>query len=174
MRHPIELAAYFFRRGEFVLGNDVLRDDYGVEYSNPSQVEYYAIYRDHSDARAINESLKCVAEMYGCLTYLESDADTGRLTIVGEYDVISFLKYCWRVALSDEYGYDAKLKKRVLDASMRDYRKWADDYILGFFEGVVGNPDIGHLPGFSKHPRILGMLDGFDSIEHYERKDTKC
>lgn len=104
MRHPIELAARFIRRGEFVLGNDVLMDEYGVEYSNPSQVEYYAIYRDHSDARAINESLKCVAEMYGCLTYLESDADTGRLTIVGEDDVISFLKCCWRVALSDEYG----------------------------------------------------------------------
>lgn len=69
MRHPIELAAYFFRRGEFVLGNDVLMDEYGVEYSNPSQVEYYAIYRDHSDARAINESLRCVAKMYGCLTY---------------------------------------------------------------------------------------------------------
>lgn len=172
MRHPIELAAYFFRRGEFVLGNDVLMDEYGVEYNRPGQVEYFAIYRDHSDARAINESLKCVAEMYGCLTYLESDADTGRLTIVGEDDVISFLKYCWRVALSDEYGYDAKLKKRVLGASMRDYRKWADDYILGFFEGVVGNPDGEHLPSFSKHPRILGILDGFDSINHYERKEN--
>lgn len=68
MRHPIELAAWFFRRGEFVLGNDVLKDEYGVEYNRPGQTEYYAIYRDHSDARAINESLKCVAEMYGCLT----------------------------------------------------------------------------------------------------------
>lgn len=173
MRHPIELAAWFFRRGEIVLGNDVLRDEYGVEYSNPSQVEYYAIYRDHSDARAINKSLKCVAEMYGCLTYLESDADTGRLTIVGEDDIISFLKYCWRVALSDEYGYDAKLKKRVLDASIRDYRKWADDYIFGFFEGVAGNPDTGHLSRFSKHPRILGILDGFDSMERYERLEAK-
>lgn len=174
MRHPIGLAARFFRRGEFVLGNDVLMDEYGVEYSNPSQVEYYAIYRDHSDARAINESLKCVAEMYGCLTYLESNADTGKLTIVGEDDFISFLKYCWRVTLSDEYGYDAKLKKRVLVAHMRDYRQWVDDYILGFFEGVVGIPDGEHLPSFSKHPRILGILDGFDSINHYERKDTKC
>ena len=177
MSHPIELAAWFFRRGEFVLGNDVLMDEYGVEYSNPSQVEYYAIYRDHSDARAINESLKCVAEMYGCLTYLESDADTGKLTIVGEGDVISFLKYCWRAALSDEYGYDAKLKKRVLSAYIsgwEEYRKWANDYILGFFEGVTGNRDTEHLPSFSKHPRILGILDGFDSINHYERKDTKC
>lgn len=174
MRHPIELAAYFFRRGEFVLGNDVLKDEYGVEYKHPDQAQYYSIYRDHSDVRAINESLKCVAEMYGCLTYLESDADTGKLTIIGEDDIISFLKYCWRVALSDEYGYDAKLKKRVLGAYIRDYRQWADDYILGFFEGVVGNPDIEYLSGFSKHPRILGILDGFDSINHYERKNTKC
>lgn len=174
MRHSIELAAYFFRRGEIVFGNDVLMDNYGVEYSNPSQVEYYAIYRDHPDARAINESLKCVAEMYGCLAYLESDADTGRLTIVGEDDIISFLKYCWRVALSDEYGYDAMLKNRVLDADIRgqeDYRKWADDYILGFFEGVVGNLDREHLPGFSKHPRVLGILDGFNSIERYEKEN---
>jgi hypothetical protein len=177
MRHPIELAAWFFRRGEFVLGNDVLKDECGVEYKRPGQVEYLAIYRDHSDARAINESLKCIAEMYGCLAYLESDADTGRLTIVGEDDIISFLKYCWRVALSDEYGYDAMLKKRVLDANIQgavEYRQWANDYILGFFEGVVGYPDIEHLPGFSKHPRILGMLDGFDSMKRYERKDTKC
>lgn len=177
MRHPIESAAWFFRRGEFVLGNDVLKDEYGVEYKRPGQAEYYAIYRDHSDARAINEALKSIAEMYGCLTCLASDAYTGKLTIVGEEATISLLKHVWRAALSDEYGYDAKLKKRVLDANIQgavEYRKWADDYILGFFEGAVGNPDAEHLPGFSKYPRILGMLDGFDSINHYERKDTKC
>lgn len=174
MRHPIELAAGFFRRGEFVLGNDVLKDEYDIEYKNPSQVEYYAVYRDHSDARVINESLKNIAEMYGCLTYSESDAYTGRLTIVGEDDIISFLKYVWRVALSDEYGYDAMLKNRVLDADIRgavEYRKWANDYILGFFEGVAGNTDTGHI---SKHPRILGILDGFASIERYEKENTKC
>lgn len=173
MRHPIESAAWFFRRGEFVLGNDVLKDEYGVEYKHPSQAEYYAIYRDHSDARAINEALKSIAEMYGCLTCLASDAYTGQLTIVGEEDSISLLKHVWRVALSDEYGYDAKLKKRVLDASIRDYRKWADDYILGFFEGVAGNPDTEHLSRFSKHPRILGILDGFDNMKRYERLEAK-
>lgn len=174
MRHPIESAAWLFRRGEFVLGNDVLKDEYSVEYKHPSQAEYYAIYRDHPDARAINESLKSIAEMYGCLTCLASDAYTGKLTIVGEEDMVSLLKHVWRVALSDEYGYDGKLKNRVLDADIGGYRKLADDYILGFFEGVVGNPDIEHLPEFSKHPRILGILDGFNSIKHYERKDTKC
>lgn len=174
MRHPIVLAAQFFRRGYFVLGNDVLRDEYGVEYKHPSQVEYYAVYRDHSDARAINESLKNIAEMYGCLAYLESDAYTGRLTIVGEDDIISLLKYVWRIALSDEYGYDALLKNRVLDADIRgavEYRKWANDYILGFFEGVAGNPDTVHL---SKHPRVLGIFDGFASIERYEKENKKC
>lgn len=176
MRHPIESAAWFFRRGEFVLGNNVLKDEYGVEYKHPSQAEYYAIYRDHPDARAINESLKSIAEMYGCLTCLASDAYTGQLTIVGEEDTISLLKYIWRIALSDEYGYDAKLKKRVLDANIQgavEYRKWADDYILGFFEGAVGNPDAEHLSRFSKHPRILGILDGFDSMERYERLEAK-
>lgn len=171
MKHPVELAAWLFRRGEFVLGNDVLNDKCGVEYRNPSQVEYYVIYRDHSDARIINESLKQIAEMYGCLTALASNTSTGVLTIVGEYDTISLLKHCWRVALSDEYGYDVMLKKRVLDADIQDYRKWANDYILGFFEGVAGNPGREHLPNFSNHPRILGIHDGFDSISRYERKD---
>jgi hypothetical protein len=176
MRHPIELAAWFFRRGEFVLGNDVLKDEYGVEYNRPGQAEYLAIYKDNPGARAINESLKCIAEMYGCLTYLESDAYIGQLTIVGEEDSISLLKHVWRVGLSDEYGYDAKLKKRVLDANIQgdvEYRKWADDYIFGFFEGVAGNPDTEHLSRFSKHPRILGILDGFDSMKRYERLEAK-
>lgn len=174
MRHPIESAAWFFRRGEFVLGNDVLKDEYGVEYNRPGQVEYLAIYRDNPDARAINESLKCIAEMYGCLTCLASDAYTGKLTIVGEEDMVSLLKYCWRVALSDEYGYDAVLKNRVLDADIRggeEYRKWANDYILGFFEGVAGNPDTVQLSRFSEHPRVLGILDGFNSIKRYEKEN---
>ena len=82
----------------------------------------------------------------------------------------------WRVGLSDKYGYDAMLKNRVLDVDIRgaaEYRKWADDYILGFFEGVAGNPDTEHLSRFSKHPRILGILDGFDSMERYERLEAK-
>lgn len=176
MKHPVELAAQFIRRDNIVLANDVLKDEYGVEYKHPSQVEYYAIYQDHSDAKVVNESLKSIAEMYGCSTCLASDAYTGKLTIVGEEDAISLLKYVWRIALSDEYGYDAMLKNRVLDADIRgavEYRKWADDYILGFFEGVAGNPDTEHLSRFSKHPRVLGILDGFASVERYERLEAK-
>lgn len=63
-----------------------------------------------------------------------------------------------------------------VDADIRgaaEYRKWADDYILGFFEGVAGNPDTEHLSRFSKHPRILGILDGFDSMKRYERLEAK-
>ena len=98
MRHPIESAAWLFRRGEFVLGNDVLKDEYSVEYKHPSQAEYYAIYRDHPDARAINESLKRIAEMYGCLTYMEQEKDSSRLTIVGEDDAVVTLREVWRLA----------------------------------------------------------------------------
>lgn len=177
MRHPIESAAWLFRRGEFVLGNDVLKDEYSVEYKHPSQAEYYAIYRDHPDARAINESLKSIAEMYGCLTCLASDAYTGKLTIVGEDDAIVTLREVWRLARSDEYGYEAAMKPRVWEANIcgrgrEVFRKWADDYILGFFEGLAGDPDTEHLSRFSKHPRVLGILDGFYSIERYE-KDNK-
>lgn len=177
MRHPIELAAWLFRRGEFVLGNDVLKDEYSVEYKHPSQAEYYAIYRDHPDARAINESLKSIAELYGCLTCLASGAYTGKLTIVGEDDAIVTLREAWRLARSDEYGYEAAMKPRVWEANICDrgrevFRKWADDYILGFFDGLAGDPDTEHLSRFSKHPRVLGILDGFYSIERYE-KDNK-
>lgn len=172
MRHPIESAAWFFRRGEFVLGNDVLKDECGVEYKRPGQAEYYAIYRDHSDARAINEALKGIAEMYGCLTCLASDAYTGKLTIVGEEDTITLLKYVWRVGLSDKYGYDAPCVGCGHSGRCR-VQEVADDYIFGFFEGVAGNPDTEHLSRFSKHPRILGILDGFDSMKRYERLGAK-
>lgn len=177
MRHPIESAAWLFRRGEIVLGNDVLKDEYSVEYKHPSQAEYYAIYRDHPDARAINESLKSIAEMYGCLTCLASNAYTGKLTIVGEENTVSLLQRYWRIALSDEYGYDTMLKNRVLDAYImgrEEYRKWANDYIFGFFEGLAGNPDKVQLSRLSMHPRVLGILDGRNSLKRYVKENKYC
>lgn len=176
MRHPIESAAWLFRRGEFVLGNDVLKDEYSVEYKHPSQAEFYAIYLDHPDARTINESLKWIAEMYGCVTYMEQEKDSSRLTIVGEDAAVAALRAVWRLARSDEYGYEAAMKPRVWEANICGrgrgvFRKWSDDYILGFFEGLAGNPDIVHLSRFSKHPRVLGILDGFNSIKHYEKEN---
>lgn len=45
-------------------------------------MQYYALFKDHDDdARAINEALKQVAGMLGCMMYIES---TSRLMVVGE------------------------------------------------------------------------------------------
>lgn len=172
MRHPIVLAAQFFRRGDFVLGNDVLSDEYGVEYKHPSQVEYYAVYRDHSDARAINESLKNIAEMYGCLAYLESDAYTGRLVVVGEEGAVNRVKYAWRIAMSEEYGYEAYINQHLNDVRFHDekhYKKWVADYIEGFFEGLVTGPQRVHEELLRDHPRMVGLRDGLSAyMKQYE------
>ena len=40
MKHPVELAAQFIRRADYVVANAVLRDEYGVEYGNPAQIGY--------------------------------------------------------------------------------------------------------------------------------------
>ena len=37
--------------------------------------------------------------------------------------------------------------KRGVEGIYKKFRKWSDDYILGFFEGLTA------------HPRILGLLD---------------
>ena len=78
-------AAEFIRRAAFVDANALLKDECGVEYKKPSQVQYYALFKDHDDSKAINEALKHVAGMLGCMTYIES---TSRLTIVGEEMVL--------------------------------------------------------------------------------------
>lgn len=98
------------------------------------------------------------------------------LTIVGEDDAVVTLREVWRLARSDEYGYEAAMKPRVWEANIcgrgrEVFRKWSDDYILGFFEGLAGDPDTEHLSRFSKHPRVLGILDGFNSVERYEKEN---
>lgn len=84
MKNTIELAAEFIRRAAFVDANALLKDECGVEYRNPSQTQYYALFKDHEDAKAINEALKHVADMLGCMTYIEYQESTSRLTVVGE------------------------------------------------------------------------------------------
>lgn len=49
--------------------------------------------------------------------------------------------------LKDECGVEGLYKSR------EEFRKWSDDYILGFFEGLTARHSYGH-------PRILGLLDG--------------
>ena len=77
MKNIIELAAEFIRRAAFVDANALLKDECGVENQEPSQAQYYALFKDH-------EALKHVADMLGCMTYIEYQEPTSRLTVVGE------------------------------------------------------------------------------------------
>lgn len=153
MKNTIELAAEFIRHAAFVDANALLKDECGVEYKNPSQVQYYALFKDHDDAKAINEALKHVADMLGCMTYIEYQESTSRLTIVGEEDDVNAVRLAWETALRT---YTTTLNERVSKAhvkSREEFREWSDDYILGFFEGLTARHSYAH-------PRILGLLDG--------------
>lgn len=158
MKHPVELAAQFIRRGDFVLANDVLRDEYGVELGHPAQIGYCSF--DPEDI--IGKALKDTAKVFGCLTYTE---DGIYLTIVGEKEAIDKLEEVRLVALSDEYGYKNALNKTVLEVDITSVdKKWQEDYVEGFFDGLIGNFDLGSV---SKNPHVLGILDGADSMKRY-------
>lgn len=107
MKNTIELAAEFIRRAAFVDANALLKDECGVEYKKPSQVQYYALFKDHDDSKAINEALKHVADMLGCMTYIES---TSRLTVVGEEMAVNTVRQVWQTALKT---YTTTLNERV-------------------------------------------------------------
>lgn len=152
MKNTIELAAEFIRRAAFVDANALLKDECGVEYKKPSQVQYYALFKDHDDSKAINEALKHVADMLGCMTYIEYQESTSRLTVVGEEMAVNTVRQVWQTALKN---YTTTLNERVSKASIKsreEFRKWSDDYILGFFEGLTARHSYAH-------PRILGLLD---------------
>lgn len=152
-KNTIKLAAEFIRHAAYADANALLKDECGVEYKNPSQVQYYALFKDHDDAKAINEALKHVADMLGCLTSIEYQEATSRLTIVGEEDDVNTVRLAWETALRT---YTTTLNEQVSKAhvkSREEFREWSDDYILGFFEGLTAR----HLYA---HPRILGLLDG--------------
>ena len=129
MKNTIELAAEFIRRAAFVDANALLKDECSVEYKNPSQTQYYALFRDHDDARAINEALKHVADMLGCMTSIEYQGPSSRLTIVGEEAATNIVRHVWQTALKT---YETTLNERVsntgrfhtnkeLAAILRDY-----------------------------------------------------
>ena len=50
MKNTIELAAELIRRAAFVDANALLKDEYSVEYKEPSQAQYYALFKDHDEA----------------------------------------------------------------------------------------------------------------------------
>lgn len=161
MKNTIELAAEFIHRAAFVDANALLKDECGVEYKNPSQVQYYALFKDHDDSKAINEALKHVADMLGCLTHIEYQEATSRLTIVGEEDDVNAVRLAWETALRT---YTTTLNERVSKAhvkSREEFREWSDDYILGFFEGLTARHSYAR-------PRILGLLDGLEKEKNDE------
>ena len=152
MKNTIELAAECIHRAVFVDANALLKDECGVEYREPSQAQYYALFEDHDDARAINEALKHVADTLGCMTYIEYQESLSRLTIVGEEAAVNIVRRVWQTALKN---YTTTLNERVSKANVRSREEWSEDYILGFFEGLTAR----HL---YVHPRILGLLDGLE------------
>lgn len=152
MKNTIKLSAEFIRRAAFVDANSLQKDECGVEYKKPSQVQYYALFKDHDDSKAINEALKHIADMLGCMTYIEYQESTSRLTIVGEEMAVNTIRQVWQTALKT---YATTLNEQVSKASIKsreEFRKWSDDYILGFFEGLTARHSYAH-------PRILGLLD---------------
>lgn len=172
MKHPVELAAQFIRRADYVLANDVLRDEYGVEFGSPAQIRYCS--SDPEDI--IGKALERTAHVFGCLTCTEDDIF---LTVVGEKEAIDKLEEVRQVALSDEYGYKNALNRALSEADIagigkEQFDKWQEDYIQGFFEGLIGNFDLGLFGSFSKNPHVLGILDGADSAWRYAKdKENK-
>ena len=96
MKNTIELAAEVIRRAAFVDANVLLKDECSVEYKEPSQAQYYALFRDHDDAKAINEALKHIADMLGCMTHIEYQESTSS---VGEEMAVNTVRHVWQTAL---------------------------------------------------------------------------
>lgn len=172
MKHPVELAAQFIRRADYVLANDVLRDEYGVEDGNPAQIGYCSF--DPEDI--VGKALERTANVFGCLTHTENDTF---LTVVGEKEAIDKLEEVRLVASSDEYGYKNALNRAFSEADITSigkdqFDKWKKDYVQGFFDGLIGNFDLGWFGSFSQHPHVLGILAGADSAWRYMKdKENK-
>lgn len=162
MKHPVELAAQFIHRANYVLANDVLRD---AKLAHPAQIRYYS--SDTEDI--IGKALDSTAHVFGCLTCTEDDIF---LTVVDEKEAIDKLEEVRQVALSDEYGYKGLMNRALSEADIagigkEQFDKWQEDYIQGFFKGLIGNFDLGWFGSFSKNPHVLGILDGADSAWRY-------
>lgn len=113
-------AAEFIRRAAFVDANALLKDECGVEYQEPSQVQYYALFKDHDDPKAINEALKHVADMLGCMTHIEYQESTSSPTAVGEEMAVGTVRQVWQIALKT---YTTTLNERVSRASIKRPRR---------------------------------------------------
>lgn len=103
-------AAEFIRRAAFVDANALLKDECGVEYQEPSQVQYYALFKDHDDSKAINEALK----------HIEYQESTSSLTVVGEEMAVGTVRQVWQIVLKT---YTTTLNERVSRASIKRPRR---------------------------------------------------
>ena len=65
---------------------------------------------------AINEALKHVADMLGCMTSIEYQRPSSSLTIVGEEDSVNTIRHVWRTALKT---YETTLNERVSKPSIK-------------------------------------------------------
>lgn len=99
MKNTIELAVELIRRAAFADANALLKDEYGVEYKKPSQVQYYALFRDRNDPKTVNEALKHVADTLGCMTHIDYQEYISKLTIIGEETAVSTVRQVWERAL---------------------------------------------------------------------------
>lgn len=74
--------------------------------------------------------------------------------------------------MSDEYGYKALSEAGI---GKEQFKKWQEDYVEGgFFDGLIGNFDLGWFGSFSKNPHVLGILGGADSAWCYVKdKENK-
>lgn len=74
--------------------------------------------------------------MLGCMTYIEYQESTSRLTVVGEEMAVGTVRQVWQTALKT---YTTTLNERVSKASIKsreEFRKWSDD-----FEGAYCPPE---------------------------------
>ena len=119
------MAAQFIRRADYVLANDMLRDEYGAKLGHPAQIRYCS--SDPEDI--IGKALERTAHVFGCLTCTEEDVF---LTVVGEKEAIDKLEEVRQVALSDEYGYKNALSEAdIAGIGKEQFDKWQEDYIQG-------------------------------------------
>lgn len=99
MKNTVELAAEFIHHGALVDANALLKD---VEYKNPSQVQYYSLFKGHQDSRAINEAC-CRHDVY-------------RVPRVGEETAVNTVRQVWQAGRKT---YTTTLNERVSKASIK-------------------------------------------------------
>lgn len=144
---------------------------------NWKKLGYFAYFEFDNEPKYVLEALKNFAELCDCTTKIVNEGYGARLTIGCDENAYRCIEFAHNLALSDKYGYRVLLSRRLYDANIRGaehYDKWLRDYIFGFFEGITLNKPIpAEYDVLLKHPRILGRVDGCNSLERYERLEAE-